>query len=259
MHIRSSLPGTSPVWGGPSNLVLRHDPPDPDGGRPDPADLLGLPPDASPLTGDRQHLVHAVWFATEPGADGATRHAQERDLSQCWAWPDAGATLDRCRYLVTIVQLLGHGRKVTDRLGTFRATLNAAIALARPMATWWPASQQALPPGALVSHPLTGVVNVRLFRSMSDPSITVTDTLGMHSLGLPDLQCRSAGLDTNRLGSLLFELAEYLYRHGDVLNGGEPVPGLSGNQQFVPHRTMSTVSPTRPVMDLDPGPAYVGR
>jgi uncharacterized protein DUF4261 len=255
VRARTALPGTALVWSGPSNTLLRHDPPDPTStGRPDPTEILGLPPDSRPLTvaAPAGHLVHAVWYT------GSTAGVNGRDLSQSWSWPDAGATLDRCRYLVTVVQLIGRERQVGERVAAFRATLNAIITIARPLATWWPSSQQALPPGALVSHPLSGMVNVRLFRSVHDPDVTVTDTLGLHALGLPDIQCRSRGLDIDKLGDLLFELAEYLCRHGDVLRTGRPVPGLMANQEFVPRHGPATVAPVRPVVDLDPGPRYAG-
>lgn len=254
VRIRSASPGTELVWQGTSNLLLRHERPDPATAyRPDPADILGLPPEHSPFTERDTYrpdlLLSAVTFA----ADDA---ASERDLSQSWQWPDAEAAFDRCRHLVTITQLVGRGRDSTERVHAFRAALDAIIATVRPLATWWPASQQALPPGALVTHPLTGVVNVRLFRSVHDPRVTMIDTLGLHALGLPDIQCQSRNLDADRLSDLLFELAEYVYKHGDVLRPGSPVPGLSADQQFVPSRAAATVPPVRPVIDLDPGPGY---
>ncbi|MGA8116818.1 MAG: DUF4261 domain-containing protein [Actinocatenispora sp.] len=227
---------------------------DPTRARPDPADILGLAPDASPLTEATTpggHLIHAVGFDILSAHD-----RDERDLSQSWDWPDAGATLDRCQYLITVTQLIGRRRDCPERVQAFRATIDATIALARPLATWWPASRQALPPGALVSHPLSGVINVRMFRSVNDPTVTVTDTLGLHALGLPDLQCQSRRLDTNRLSEVLFEMAEYVFKHGDVLRPGSPVPGLSADQHFLPSRQHSIVPPGRPVIDLDPGPGY---
>jgi hypothetical protein len=253
IRIRSALPGTMLVWAGPTSVLLRHERADPANPyRPDPADILGLPPEHHPFTdADRHrddHLLHTVAFGTEP--------PDERDLSQCWAWPDASATLVRCRYQITISQPLGRGRDCAERVQALRATVDTAIALARPLATWWPASQQALPPGALVTHPLTGVVNIRLFRSMSDPEVTLTDTLGLYTLGLPDVQCQSRNLDPHRLSDLLFELAEYLCKHGDVLRPGSPVPGLTTDQQFVPSRQPAMVPPHRMVIDLDPGPGY---
>lgn len=255
VRARSALPGIALVWSGPSNALLRHDPPDPaNSGRPDPTELLGLPPECQPLTASAPagYLVHAVWNT------GQTVGANGRDLSQSWSWPEAGATLERCRYLVTVVQLIGRDRGVGERVAAFRATLNAIIAIARPLATWWPSSQQALPPGALVSHPLSGMVNVRLFRSVHDPAVTITDTLGLHTLGLPDIQCRSRGLNIDKLGDLLFELAEYLCRRGDVLRDGRPLPGLVADQEFVPRPAPATVPPARHVVDLDPGPRYAG-
>jgi len=255
MLVRSNLPGTALVWSGPSNLVLRHDRADPDtSGRLDPAEILGLPPEERPLTAHSPdgHLVHAVWLRVEPTP------AEQRDLSQSWSWPDAHAAFSRCRHQLTVLQLLGGKRKVGERVGAFRGALHGLITLARPLATWWPGSQQALPPGALVAHPLSGLVNVRLFRSVNDPNVTITDTLGMYALGLPDLQCRSRGLPAERLGDLLFELAEYLFRHGNVFRDGRPVPGLAADQHFVPAPGSSTVPPHRAVIDLDPGQRYAG-
>lgn len=253
---RSHFPGTQLVWGGRSSMVLRHDRTDPDAAsRPDPTEILGLPPENSPLSAADPatggHLLHAVSLA--PEADPVVAG---HDLTQSWRWPEADAALERCRFTVSIVQLVGRGRPVGDRLRAFKAVLSAAVTLARPLATWWPGSQQALPPGALVSHPLTGVVNVRTFRSVDDPNVTVTDTLGMHVMGLPDLQCQSRHLDPERLSDLLLRLAEYVLDEGVAVPVGQRVPGIAPDQVFTIGRGGATVPPLRAVLDLDPGPPY---
>jgi hypothetical protein len=254
-QIRAAFPGTGLVWSGWSGLLLRHDPPDPArAGRPDATEILGLPPEAVPLSDNGRepsdgYLLHSVRLAPEP----APRVA-DHDLSQSWRWPDAGAALSQCRYTVSIVQLIGSRRAAADRLAAFRATLNAVVALARPLATWWPASQQALPPGALVAHRLTGVVNVRTFRAVDDPAVTVTDTLGLHTVGLPDLQCQSRQLDLDKLGDLMLQLAEYMFDHGERIGPG--FPGIVAGQRFTVGRAGAAVPPVRPVLDLDPGRPY---
>jgi hypothetical protein len=255
-QIRAAFPGTGLVWNSWSGLLLRHDQPDPARvGRPDPTEILGLPPEAVPLSENGHepadgYLLHSVRFAPEPAPDIAGH-----DLSQSWRWPDAGAALSQCRYTVSITQLVGSRRPAADRLAAFRATLNAVVALARPLATWWPASQQALPPGALVVHRLTGVVNVRTFRAVDDPAVTVTDTLGLHTVGLPDLQCQSRQLDLDKLGELLLQLAEYMFDHGDR-GVGPGFPGIVPGQRFTVGRAGSAVPPVRAVLDLDPGRPY---
>ena len=143
------------------------------------------------------------------------------------------------------------------RVRAFRAVLDAMIAQTRPIGTWWPASQVALPPPAAVASPLAGLVNVRLFKDADRPGNLLMDTLGLHTLGLPDVQVHFHDLIAGRVAGLLFGLADYILG-GAEIEPGHTVEGPETDQRWrVSHRS-AMVGPDRLVLSLDPGPGNRG-
>ena len=78
------------------------------------------------------------------------------------------------------------------------------------------------------------------------------DTLGLHVLGLPDLQCHFTGLDPNGIARILHNTAAYIYEHGDVIDDGHTISGPDGEAWRCQHED-TLVPPHRLVLDLDPG------
>ncbi|MBO0870739.1 MAG: DUF4261 domain-containing protein [Micromonosporaceae bacterium] len=200
--------------------------------------------------GESAPLQTALLFAS---SDPAT---EVRDLSQSWEWPDAQATLAACPHSILVTEMLGRVHEPADRLRAFRAVLDAAVELARPTATWWPVSGQALPPDGLADHPLRGLLNVRLFRVENDPGVSLMDTLGMAPFELPDLQCHFRDLNPGQVGALLFNTAVYLVEKGPVIDSGHTIAGVSQDQVWRAQWEDSLAQPTRVVIDLDPGDPY---
>ncbi len=248
--VRAAVSGAELVWGGSTNLVLQLKPGTGAAGgaltspRADaPGDPLAGPSGGVPGIGSTPIVVTVVL----PGQpDG-----RARDLSQTWVWETAAPTLAAAPYTLSVVELLGRSHPRAERVQVFRSTIEVIMRLTSPPASWWPLSQLALPPDAFGRHPLTGLVNVRLFSHQSGG--TIMDTLGLHTFGLPDMQCRSYDLDTGRLAGLLFDLARYSFDHGDVMETGHFVRGFGAQERWRVARQEALVGPTRPVIDLDPG------
>lgn len=209
---------------------------------------LGLP--HTYADGDAPLQTVLLFGSADPATD-------VRDLSQSWEWPDAKSVLDGCTHTVLVTEMLGRLHKPTDRIGAFRAVLDATIELAWPAAIWWPVSGQALPADdPLAEHPLRGLVNVRRFQVENDPGVSLMDTLGMAPFGLPDLQCHFRDLDPGMVGAKLFNTAAYLVEHGPVIHSGHTVGGIAPDQAWRAQWEDALVGPDRPVIDLDPGDPY---
>jgi len=67
------------------------------------------------------------------------------------------------------------------------------------------------------------------------------DTLGPAVLGFPDV------------ARVLYDVAYYVFQHGDVIKNGETVPGVLDGDRWHCQHEMSLVGPERLVLDLDPG------
>jgi hypothetical protein len=204
--------------------------------------------------------VPILTVCMRPGDGEIATSDTARDLSQTWNWPDAAQTLDRCTTSIAVAEMMGTAHEPRDRVHAFRTTLLAAVDQTSPMATWWPHSTQLVQPGELRRHDLVGIVNVRLFRIQDDPEVVVMDTLGLHALGLPDLQCHFRSLDTNTVANLLYNTAAYVFERGDVIADGNTISGVSGDEPWRCQHEQALVAPARLVVDIDPGdPHAAGR
>jgi hypothetical protein len=174
------------------------------------------------------------------------------DLSQTWGFPQARQTLARCHAALSVVEMMGRALPAAQRLLVFRETVLAICRLAQPLATWWPTATQVLPALAPGDEPLMGLLNVRLFR-VEGTSDVVMDTLGLHTFGLPDLQCHCRGLEASRLAALLGDAGAYIFEHGDVIEDGHTLEGLEPGQRWACQHEKALLHPDRVVIDIDPG------
>jgi hypothetical protein len=175
-----------------------------------------------------------------------------RDLSDSRGWTAAARVLGRCRYSLLVIEFLGRDVDSRSRVEAYHAAVLAAVTSTRPLATWWPGSRQAVAPRELTGDPLRGLVNVRTVPDATDPELTVTDTLGLTQLGLPDLQCHYRHLHPERMAGLLRGLA------GQLLAGGVPreVRGLTVYQTWPVRPDVALIGPDRATLSIDPGSPF---
>jgi len=183
---------------------------------------------------------------TDPGS------ARPYDLSQTWGWDEAGVVIAGTTHTLVVAELMGRVHLPAARLGAYRLVLEAVIDHTRPVGTWWPSSGTALPPLLALERPLAGLVNVRLYQDSDRPGYSVMDTLGLHSFGLPDLQCHFRDLEHGRMASLMYATAEYLV-NGAVIETGHTIQGFGSSSRWSVILTGSLVDPPRAVLDLNPG------
>jgi Domain of unknown function (DUF4261) len=179
-----------------------------------------------------------------------------RDLDQTWNWPDAADVIGRCPTSIAVAEMMGTTHEPRDRVQAFCTTLLAAVDQTSPRAIWWPHSTKAVRPAELRDNHLAGIINVRLFRIEDDPGVVVMDTLGLHVLGLPDLQCHFRSLDMNAMAGVLYDAAVYLLEHGDVIADGNTIGGVRGDEHWRCQHEAALVAPDRLVVDIDPGDPY---
>ena len=235
-EVQRTLPGTTLMSPGPPSLTLAHE------------QFMGTYAD-----GKRAPILTVVLTS-----DASPEPPQPRtyDTSQTWNWPEAQGVLDNCRTSLAIAEIMGQVHEPKDRVAAFRSTVLAAVAHTVPLATHWPASQHFLPPDGLQEYVLSGAVNVRLFRIEDDPGVMVMDTLGLHVLGLPDLQCHFRSLDASAMARTLYNTAAYIFEHGDVIEDGNTVAGVEGDEHWRCQHEDALVAPERLVVDIDPGDPY---
>jgi hypothetical protein len=178
---------------------------------------------------------------------------EPRDLTHSRGWSDAAEVLGRCRYSLLITEFLGRDVDPGSRVAAYHAAVQAVVATTAPLATWWPGSQQAVPPGELAGDPLRGLVNVRTFEDPDDPDVAVMDTLGMTQFGLADLQCHFRYLDQDLMTGLLRNGARFLFE-GGALDGA--VRGFTQHQRWPVRPEAPFAGPERPTLSIDPGAPF---
>ncbi len=175
------------------------------------------------------------------------------DPSQSWRFPDAESVVGSVTEHRLVVQIMGIAHTPHDRVRSFHVGLCAAIEQLRPVAVWSPQSQQVVDPAEVIENHLAAVVNVRLFNIDDDPGVMVMDTIGLHVLRLPDLQCHFRNLDPSGIARVLYNAANYIFDEGDVIEDGNTIAGTDGTERWRCRHEMALVGPERVVLDIDVG------
>ncbi len=199
-----------------------------------------------------QPLLTVVMAGSPLGTDGK----QRPDTSQTWDWADTEAAVATGQASVLITELFPGDVPVATRVAALVQVVRAVAAVTGPAAISWPQSQRVTDPDQLGEDDLEGLINVRLFTVAGDAEALVMDTLGLHSFGLPDVQCHFRGKDPAEIGALLYSTAGYIFDAGDVIADGNTISGLSGDERYTCRREPALLQPDRPVIDIDLGDPY---
>lgn len=181
-------------------------------------------------------------------------------LGQSFHWKGAREALEGCRYTMLIHDLWANALPYRERMDLFHQIVQAVLEIAKPKAMHWPLSQLLTEPGDYrISQELepkdvlNGTVSLRFFHVDGAPGEVIVDTLGLSAHGLPDVQCHFAGLDPNEVGSHLYNIAHYLFDHGDLIEDGHTIEGTMPREKWRCRREMALVGPERVVLNLDTG------
>jgi hypothetical protein len=173
----------------------------------------------------------------------------EHDFTQTWSWDEAEHSAARAVARVTVAQVMGHLHPAADRINAMQTVVGALVAAGQCVATYWPGAQKWVPPDQAAGD--EGFVNVRLF-NVDGSGEMFMDSLGLHALGLPDLEHRFPEGDPREVASTLYSLAEYLIDNGDVIADGHTIGGDASSARWRCRRATSSVDPDRPVLVLEP-------
>ncbi len=190
--------------------------------------------------------------------------------SQLWDCQDGEALLDSCAYQVMLSDFMAAGLDYKDRCTMLADWLEVALKLFPDCeAVWVPSSgklltrQQALEfDGGKENRFIYYAVNARFFR-IQDTEDMVVDTLGLYSIGLPDVQYHFHDLDPNAVVNHAYNAASYLYDKNAPIENGETIDGLSPQGidrevQWVCQYEDALIQPARVVMDICAGEYAAG-
>ncbi|QNE40300.1 DUF4261 domain-containing protein [Hymenobacter sp. NBH84] len=180
-------------------------------------------------------------------------------LTQSWHWPEAADVIKTCKQECLVTDFMSRGLDYEKRVEYFQKFLSALIKATKPQAVYFTQSDKLVEPFAYVfalaeEEPdvLNGLVNVRFFNvANSTEEEMFVDTLGLHSLGLPDFQIRFRDFEPNEVVGKLWSYANYIYQNGAVIEPGNTIQGLSVNDKWTCYYADAAVAPTRIVIDLE--------
>lgn len=207
--------------------------------------------------------VCAQVFLAYPDKDEEKLDIKEA-LQQSWAWQEARETVATCRTSLLLTDMMSRGLEYKTRLNLFHNALESVLTIAPCKAIYWVASQQVVNPSAYLEaresddfHPLQFALNVRFYNiSNGKGGEMLMDTMGLGTLGLPDLQCHFLGLDSDKVARLLYNTAYYIFDNGDIIHDGNTIQGIKPSDKWKCQHEMALVKPEREVIDINPGKPY---
>jgi Domain of unknown function (DUF4261) len=206
-----------------------------------------------------QHGVSAAMIFIGVSDEPVDQASVGRALEQTWNWSGAGHVVPRCRYSVTLTDMLARELEPQRRWKLVREALGALITVTPPVAIHWMPAQKLVDPLVDLGDPLLPI-NARLFRVDGRiPGECVMDTRGLHLFGLTDLQCHFVGLEPDKVAAYLLDISAYLLEHGPVIDHGQTVAGVGQGEQWTCVREDALVGPARPVIGIRPSSHYAPR
>jgi Domain of unknown function (DUF4261) len=208
--------------------------------------------------GHRVELEDAVTTAATAlvGPDDAERERWAAFVPHSRRCRDAAGRLRTCTTQIVLTEMFSTSLPRAERHELFVRVVETLTAKLAPTLVVAQATQEILDPVRLAGEPGMLLANARLFRVGDSDHDKVMDTVGLAVLGLPDLQVRFTGLDPGDMAAFLYDVADYLYEHGDVIADGHTIEGIRPATAWRCRHATSSVGPRRPVIDIDPGRPY---
>lgn len=201
--------------------------------------------------------------------------------AQSWDWPDAASAISAH---TAHVLLTTRTTVDTPRLDVVRLHCRAQAALAEfapVVAVVWPDAGRLLPVSALSEPARSGqevpsatasCINFRLFpfteqasaeqpvadQAVGEPSSGgqpadryVSDSVGLHAFGLPDVQVCTDGEPNEQVSAVLYQMADRIFAEGWAA-GGDAILDLGELGRWQGARTPAFFAPEREVINLTP-------
>ena len=180
--------------------------------------------------------------------------------SQSWDWPQAAETVARHSAHVAITTRSDEETPLAE-IVHLHYQAHAALAEFTPvLAVLWPDAGRLVPKSALLglcqkvgdgSAQAACCVNYRVYSlEGEDAGCFVSDTVGLHAFGLPDVQIITDGEPDESISAVVYELADRFFTAGWEIKEGDSLSiGDAGrwratitHSRFAPHRDVIELS-----------------
>jgi len=196
--------------------------------------------------------------AEEPLGDDIAR-------SQFWDCPDGVVILDSCPWRIMICDFLASGLPTLERAYILSDWLEIVLELFPTCtAIFSQASGKLLTAENARENPYSGPlrffhfgVNARFFRIQGGNEMMV-DTLGLHALGLPDMQYHFRDLDPNAVINHAYNTAIYQFENDAPIASGHTIEGVEPGSQWKCQYESSLIQPVRDILDVAAGDFAAG-
>jgi Domain of unknown function (DUF4261) len=162
-----------------------------------------------------------------------------RAFQQSWHWTDAKYYVDKCRFEILVTEKIT-GLNYHQRTVLFLDFMAACIIATHPMAIYYDNAEKILDPSELglnnissIADLLHPISNIRIFKTPESPSGTVLmDSVGLHALGLPDLEILFSNIDRGKMAEFLIKYSCLIFERGDCIKDNEYLEGFEPGKKF---------------------------
>jgi Domain of unknown function (DUF4261) len=182
-----------------------------------------------------------------------------KPYQQAWHWKDAQEQTKNCTYEMVLSELMTLPLDYKSRVDCFQKFLHAACDVLKPKAVYFLKSEKIVETSAYLKQlhsagmlGLYGLLNVRLF-NLPDGEYFM-DSVGLHALGLPDLQIRFTILAPTDVAPVLYSLAQYIFENGSVIRNGNTIEGSKPGSRWECVYAQESLEPKRNVLHLNVEP-----
>lgn len=217
------------------------------------------------------HTTHAVQFKDGkiPPQTAILRSSEpvdldryKEDIEQSWGWRDCSGVLATSRHTLLVTEMMAQALEPALRVRLFHGVLQALTETTQPVAMVFRHSQQVVAPADYLANcdeaPFMrpGSVNVRFFNISGSDGEMLMDTRGLNEVGLHDLQCHFRTLNPGDVARVLFNTAGFLMENGPIIESGNTIPGVNGDEEWSCQFENALIGPDRELLDINPGASF---
>jgi hypothetical protein len=195
----------------------------------------------------------------------------EMERSQFWRTPNGMDLLNSCPWQVFVGDFMSSTHPAPLRAKVLTDWLEIALDLFPACkGVWFESSRNVMTVETLRDNPHTGkhrifhgAVNFRFFR-VDNTEEVVIDSLGLHMLGIPDVQFHFRGLDPSLVVNLAYDIANYQLENEVLIKNNETISGFDAEGNYDERfrwkcrYETSLIEPKRRVLDVNVGEFAAG-
>jgi len=187
------------------------------------------------------------------------------ERSQMWDCESSEQILNECKYQVFATDMLAATLHYKERAELDMDFLEALVEMfPQCKAVYFQNSGKLFTAEAIRNHSvprdsrfLHFAVNVRFFNIQNSEDMMV-DSLGMHTLFLPDLQYHFHGMEPNWVVNHAYNVLSYIFDHENPIKSGDPIDGIvdgaiSRELMWRCNYESALIQPVREVIDIHMG------